>query len=194
MAMKDLDRKRDSDMMPPMTKKITLLTADRVEAWLEANERTRGKSHVYRLIRFWQDMLDGDRLIWAGWDYAQADADGQPLFLGHISLQKESQYPPFRKYRVPEIVDVWVQPEARRTGLGQRLLQKAIDAARQDGAPAIGMGVGLTKSYGAAHLLYGKNGFAPDGTGLWVEGVQPGEDARIRLGPDAILMWVKPLA
>lgn len=169
-----------------MSIKITLMSDENLEAWLDANETTRGVTHMQRLIRFWQEMQEGKRLIWAAW------GEGGE-FLGHISLQAVSHYPPFKKKHIPEIVDVWVQPEARRRNVGQKLLEKAIHTAREGDAPAIGMGVGLTSSYGAAHILYSKNGFMPDGSGLWVGGTQAGETETVTLGPDAILMWVKIL-
>jgi GNAT superfamily N-acetyltransferase len=168
-----------------MTIEITLLQDDLLDQWLAENERSRGIFHTERLLRFWQEMLDEKRLIFTAWDLGQ--------FLGHVSLQMQSEYPPFRKHAIPEIVDVWVQPEARQQGIGQALLDAAIMQARKRKAPAIGMGVGVTAEYGPAHILYGKNGFSPDGSGLWVEGIQVGELDKIKLGPEAILMWVKPL-
>ncbi len=181
-----------------MNTAITLLTDDDLDAWLDANEATRGRGHLHRLARFWQEMQEGKRLIWAAWAIQGATPgadhpENGKIFLGHISLQHTSFYPPFRKQHIPEIVDVWVQPDFRRHSIGRRLLGQAVDFARQNGAPAIGLGVGVTKSYGAAHVLYMKQGFMPDGSGLWVDGEQAGEAQQITLGPEAILMWVKPL-
>jgi GNAT superfamily N-acetyltransferase len=168
-----------------MTIKITLLNDDMLDEWLAANEYSRGILHTERLLRFWQEMLDGRRLIFTAWRGHE--------FMGHISLQRQSEYPPFRKKHIPEIVDVWVQPGFRRSGIGQRLLDTAITEARRMHAPGVGMGVGITAEYGAAHVLYSKNGFAPDGTGLWVQGHQAEEHDRIHLGPEAIMMWFKTL-
>jgi len=164
---------------------ITLLNDDLLDEWLAANEASRGIGHVSRLLRFWQEMLDGRRLIFTAWD--------KEIFLGHITLQPQSEYPPFRKQNIPEIVDVWVQPLARRKGIAQKLLNVAMKEAKKYDVPAIGMGVGITPEYGAAHVLYGKNGFAPDGSGLWVMGAQAGEHETITLGPEAIMMWVKKI-
>jgi len=168
-----------------MTIEITLLNDDLLDEWLAANETGRGHYHTERLLRLWQETLDGKRYIFTAWKNGG--------FLGHVTLQIQSEYPPFRKHRIPEIVDVWVQPFARQQGIGQALLDAAIHQARLQSAPAVGMGVGITAEYGPAHILYGKNGFAPDGSGLWVEGVQVGEHEKIALGPEAIMMWVKPL-
>ena len=168
-----------------MTIEILLLSDDLLDEWLAENEHSRGSFHTERLLRFWQEMLDGKRLILTAW--------GPDGFLGHVTLQAQSEYPPFRKHHIPEIVDVWVQPHVRQQGIGQILLERAVDQAKKQHAPAVGMGVGITAEYGPAHILYGKNGFAPDGSGLWVDGVQVGEREKITLGPEAILMWVKAL-
>ena len=173
-----------------MSAKITLLTDEMVMPWLDANEVTRGRDHMHRLIRFWQEMQEGKRLIWAAWEKG---TEGEDVFLGHISLQPVSHYPPFKQKHIPEIVDVWVQPYARRRNIGQRLLQKAIETAREGNSVAIGMGVGVTSSYGAAHIMNSKQGFMPDGSGMWVGGIQAREAETIKLGSDAILMWVKIL-
>ena len=72
-----------------MTIKITLLTEDDLEVWLDSNEASRGQAHMHRLIRFWQDMQEGKRVIWAAWETSGQDE----VFLGHISLQAISHYP-----------------------------------------------------------------------------------------------------
>lgn len=172
-----------------MSIEISLLTDEQVGAWLDANEVSRGTGHMHRLIRFWQDMQRGERMIWAAWERVE----GRDVFLGHVSVQPVSAYPPFRQRGIPEMVDVWVEPEARRKGLGQRLLDQAIQAAKDSKAPAIGMGVGLTREYGAAHQMYAKSGFMPDGTGIWAGGIQAKDKDTLVMGPDVILMWIKPL-
>ena len=176
-----------------MSVKITLMTDEKLDAWLDANEEARGRDHVHRLIRLWQEMQESKRLIWAAWEAVENEEDvvDKSHFLGHITLQATSHYPPFKKQHIPEIVDVWVQPQARRRHIGQALLQKAVETARKGNAPGVGMGVGLTKNYGAAHIMYSKHGFMPDGSGMWIGGSQAGEMETLTMGPDAILMWVK---
>ena len=168
-----------------MTITLAPLHDELLDGWIAANEESRGETHTTRLLRFWQEMLEGKRLILTAWEGDK--------FIGHITLQHVSHYPAFRKAGIPEIVDVWVQPEARRKGAGQKLLDAAITAAKKYQALAIGMGVGVTQEYGSAHILYGKNGFAPDGSGLWVMGRRAEEFDEVILSPEAILMWVKNL-
>lgn len=167
------------------TVKITPLNDAQLDGWLDANIASRGQAHLERLMRFWQQVQDGKRVIWAAWE---GDA-----FLGHITLQYTSEYPPFKRGRIPEIVDVWVEEKARKKGVGRKLLKRVIREARKMKSPAVGMGVGVTFSYGAAHRLYATEGFMPDGSGLWVQGYQAEETETIKLGYDAVLMWIKPL-
>lgn len=166
-----------------ITPKI-LVRAD-VEDWIDANVAARGIDHVRRLARFWDEAEQGSRQIWVMW-YGD-------IFLGHITVQPQSAYPAFKKAGIPEIVDLWVAEQAREQGVGARLLIKAIEYARENRSPAIGLGVGVTHDFGPAHCLYFKHGFRPDGTGLWVKGRQPSMGDKIALCEQALLMLVKPL-
>lgn len=156
------------------------------DSWLDANIASRGPDHAHRLTRFLQQCENGERLIWAAWDAAGR-------FLGHITLQYGSEYPPFHRRRIPEIVDLWVEPAARRHGIGKKLLVEVIAEGKRIKAPAIGLGVGITRDFGAAHCLYAKTGFIPDGSGVWAQGHPTQEGDVITLGHDVIMMWVKGL-
>lgn len=156
-----------------------------VEDWIDANVVARGLEHVRRLSRFWDEAEAGKRLIWVVWHKDE--------FLGHITLQPVSEYPAFKKAGIPEIVDLWVAENARRKGVGERLLIKAIEYARENHKPGIGLGVGVTHDFGAAHRLYFKNGFRPDGTGLWVKGRRPEPGEKITLCEHTLLMLVRSL-
>lgn len=164
---------------------IALLTTGQIQDWMDGNLAGRGEQHLRRLAGFWQEAEQGGRLIWAAWD-------GKRL-AGQITLQHESQYPPFRKHAIPEIVDLWVHPQDRGRGTGRRLLQHAIAHARDAGRKAIGLGVGVTASFGAAQRLYVLEGFVPDGSGLWVNGRQPHADETVSLQDNVLMMWVKTL-
>ena len=87
------------------------------------------------------------------------------IFAGYLTIVWESSYPPFRESRIPEIVDFNVLPKFQRQGIGTQLM----DAAEQNIAArssTAGIGVGLTHDYGAAHILYIKRGYIPDGQGI----------------------------
>ena len=69
----------------------------------------------------------------------------------------------------PELIDLGVFMKYRNHGIGNILLQVAEKIA-QKYADTIIIGVGLHRDYGAAQRLYVKNGYIPDGSGLWWKG------------------------
>ncbi len=168
---------------------ITILTTDQMQDWMDGNLDGRGERHFRRLAGFWQDVENGERVIWAAWQ----TVNGVKTLIGQITIQHHSHYPPFKKHRTAEIVDLWVHPEARRHGTGRQLLNAAIDYTRENGHSSIGLGVGITHDFGAAQRLYTSAGFMPDGTGLWVQGHQAKEGETLTLEDGVIMMWVKTL-
>jgi GNAT superfamily N-acetyltransferase len=162
---------------------ITPLTLIQVDSWMDAHVSTRGVAHVPRLSRFWDEHQSGARIILCAW---QEDS-----FVGHVTLLLQSHYPTFRKNNVAEIVDLWVQPDARDNGTGRALLQAIEQVACEKHHTQIGLGVGVTQEYGAAHRLYHQQGYAPDGTGLWASGVNITEGTTITCDDNCLLMLVK---
>jgi GNAT superfamily N-acetyltransferase len=87
------------------------------------------------------------------------------VFAGYVTLIWTSGYAPFEEVEIPEIVDFNVLPKFRRQGIGTQLMDAA-EAQIVRRFPLVGIGVGLTKDYAAAHLLYLKRGYLPDGNGI----------------------------
>jgi GNAT superfamily N-acetyltransferase len=75
---------------------------------------------------------------------------------------------PVRNAGIPEISDLNVLPQFRRQRIGPALMDAAelVIAARSTTA---GLGVGLYADYAAAHLMYLKRGYLPDGRGIAYE-------------------------
>lgn len=98
-------------------------------------------------------------------------------FAGYLTICWTSTYEPFRKDRIPEIVDFNILPEFRRRGIGTKLMDKAETGIAKVSAIA-GIGVGMTPDYGAAQRLYVLRGYVPDGRGLHYRGnhTQYGEE------------------
>ncbi len=165
---------------------IALLDAARVDAWMDANIATRGLEELRRLSAFYSDVQQNSRLIFCAWAGEE--------FLGHITLQNHSEYAAFRRCNIPEIVDLWVQPDARNRGVGRLLLEKLCDHAKAKAAQTIGLAVGVTSDFGAAHRLYNAHGFRPDGSGLWVQGKNAVRGDHVRLDDDVVLIWIKNLS
>jgi len=85
---------------------------------------------------------------------------------GYCQYQRNPQYQPFRSVGMPEIQDVYVDPDRRMIGLGSDLIRYCCKKAMSEGKVLIGIGVGLTSNYGKAQRLYVKMGFEPDGGGV----------------------------
>ena len=101
-------------------------------------------------------------------------------FVGYLTICWISSYEPFRKAKIPEIVDFNVLPEFRRQGIGTQLMDKAESEIAKT-SPIAGIGVGMTPDYGAAQRLYVLRVYVPDGRGLWHRGhhVKYGEEIKV---------------
>ena len=86
-------------------------------------------------------------------------------FAGYLTIVWQSDYPPFRDARIPEIRDFNVLPQFRRQGIGTALMDAA-ESRISERSPIIGIGVGMTQDYGAAQRMYVQRGYVPDGRGL----------------------------
>ena len=113
-------------------------------------------------------------------------------FAGYLTICWTSSYEPFRKEKIPEIVDFNVLPEFRRQGIGTQLMDTA-EFEIAEISPIVGIGVGMTSDYGAAQRLYILRGYIPDGRGLWYRGhyLQHGEE--ITLDDNLALYLTKEL-
>jgi GNAT superfamily N-acetyltransferase len=87
------------------------------------------------------------------------------IFAGYLTIVWKSNYPPFREAGIPEIVDFNVLPKFQRQGIGTQLIDAAEEKIAVRSSIA-GIGVGLTHDYCAAHILYIKRGYIPDGQGI----------------------------
>lgn len=114
---------------------------------------------LYR--RYIEEQNAGVRKIWTTW----LDQD----FAGYVTLCLQSDYEPFREKHIPEIKDLNILLGYRRRGFGSNLLKHAEKEAFTK-SRSVGIGVGLTCDYAAAHLLYLKRGFRPDGNGIAFRG------------------------
>ncbi|GAA4462541.1 GNAT family N-acetyltransferase [Phytohabitans houttuyneae] len=113
-------------------------------------------------------------------------------FAGYLTVRWSSDYTPFRAAGIPEVVDLNVLPQFRRRRIASTLMDAAEDltVSRSDTA---GIGVGLNADYAAAHLMYLRRGYLPDGRGVAYRGitVQPG--APVKVDDDLALMMTRRL-
>ena len=95
------------------------------------------------------------------------------------------------KLGVPELQDVWVKPERRRSGVATALTLAAEDETQRQGADQISLSVGIANE--AARALYERLGYEPAG----VEPERVAGTILLRGRPfevdDTLLYLVKPL-
>lgn len=165
---------------------IAPLTEENVEAWVAANTATRGDSEVQNLSMLWHEARAGTRVILAAWNGTE--------FLGHVTMKWQSEYAGFRRKNIPEIVDLWVQPDFRRKGIARQLMYAIESRARAAQITALGLSVGVSENFKPAQKLYAQLGFRPDGSGLWRDGSMV--DARVNgidIDDEVVWMWVRNL-
>lgn len=111
----------------------------------------------------------------------------------YVLYTRTPRYKPFQRLNVPEIQDLNVHPDHRQQGLGRALLAACEAKARDEGRDMIGLGVGLSQSYGPAQRLYCQSGYLPDGAGLVYDGVPVALGEAKPNDDDLCLMMVKAL-
>ncbi len=123
-------------------------------------------------------------------DVIIAEIDNQ--FSGYLTINWVSDYPPFSKEGIPEIVDFNVLKKYQRKGVGSVLMD---EAERRVGLRSshVGLGFGLYSDYGAAQVLYINRGYIPDGNGLVKDGVIIQKGDTVRVDDSVILFLTKKL-
>lgn len=124
---------------------------------------------------------------------AQKDAQGRKALIGFCILNWYPRYKLFKTLGIPEIQDLCVVPSCRGQGLGSALIAHCEGRARDKGHKQMGIGVGLTKSFGAAQRLYAINGYLPDGYGAVYDREYVREGDMKPVDPDLNIMMIKDL-
>jgi len=120
-----------------------------------------------------------------------ASLNGEDVAVGLLNWSP--RYALYRKLGIPEIQDLNVVPRARRNGVATAMIKWCEGLARSKGKEMIGIGVGLTKDYGPAQILYVRMGYVPDGYGVTCDRETVVTHASYRMDDDLSLMLVKPL-
>ncbi|MBP9868210.1 MAG: GNAT family N-acetyltransferase [Alphaproteobacteria bacterium] len=138
---------------------ITVLTQADIPALIELT-----KGHVSETGYFeqsWTEQQEGKRRVFLAWE--------QENLAGYVHLNRLPKYFPFRHLGIPEIQDLFVHTYFRRQGIGEALVKACEEEALSSQATTIGIGVGVTKNFGAAQRLYIRLGYLPDGSGVVFE-------------------------
>ncbi len=137
---------------------------------------------------YFKEHQKGKRLAWLAY------LDNQ--FAGYITLKWQSQYEPFAKSHIPEIMDLNVLPNFRKIGVGSKLLEIAEKEASTK-TNVVGIGVGLyggpDGGYGAAQKLYVNRSYIPDGNGVTYNYQNATTGENFPLDDNLILWFTKKL-
>lgn len=120
-----------------------------------------------------------------------AGLEGEDVAIGLLNWSP--RYSLYKKLGIPEIQDLNVVPSHRRNGIATTMIKWCEGLARSKGKDMIGIGVGLTRDYGAAQILYTKLGYIPDGYGVTCDRETVTPHALYRMDDDLSLMMIKSL-
>jgi GNAT superfamily N-acetyltransferase len=88
--------------------------------------------------------------------------------------------------------DLYVEPVARRRGIGRALMEALEAEVRSAGAPGIGLATGLDEGYAAARALYRDLGYR-EVTGPFVASARMPADATTPVFVEILTIWTKTL-
>lgn len=123
-------------------------------------------------------------------DVIVAELNGK--FAGYLTINWESDYAPFRRKRIPEIVDFNVLKKFQRLGIGTKLMDEAERRIKSVSTYA-GISFGLTQDYGAAQILYINRNYKPDGNGIVKNSAPVKHGERITINDDIVFCLTKKL-
>lgn len=113
-------------------------------------------------------------------------------FAGYCTVHWQSDYPPFREAKIPEIQDFNMLPHFRRQGIGNRLMDECERTAAAR-SKVVGLGVGLYADYGAAQRIYIRRGYMLDGRGLMYREQPVPQGQQVMVDDDLLLYLTKQL-
>lgn len=113
-------------------------------------------------------------------------------FAGFLTINWKSEYKPFQKKGIPEIVDFNVLKKYQRLGIGTSLMDEA-EARIKKVSDFAGIGFGVTQDYGAAQILYINRNYKPDGNGLVKNSIHLKHGDVITINDDIVFCLMKKL-
>ena len=118
-------------------------------------------------------------------------SEKKATLLGYVTLLPLAKEGPFKNL-YPEIADFNVFLPFQKQGVGRLLLNRAENVAKSY-ADTVSLGVGLHPGYGAAQRLYIKQGYVPDGSGVWFQNKQLKPNERCVNDDELVLYLSKKL-
>jgi GNAT superfamily N-acetyltransferase len=154
-------RRCNNNRKVPMNLTLRALKHEDCESIAHAFAAQGWHKPVEQYARYFRQQTAGER------DVILAEVDDR--FAGYLTIEWHSHYLPFKEAGIPEITDFNVLIALHRRGIGTRLMDEAERRIARV-SPVAGIGVGLTADYGAAHTLYVRRGYVPDGRGVSYDG------------------------
>jgi GNAT superfamily N-acetyltransferase len=109
---------------------------------------------------------------------------------GFVTIKWQSDYPFFASSGVPEVSDLRILKQFRRSGIATALMDEAENRIYQH-AEFAGLGVGLYADYGPAQQMYVRRGYFPDGHGLMHHNKPVPPGANVLVDDDLLLYYIK---
>ena len=134
--------------------------------------------------RYTREQASGTREVLVAWAGSS--------FAGYCTILWKSKYPYFRKWGIPEIMDLNVLPKFQKKKIGTRLMDRA-EAIIKKRSSIAGIGVGLAPGYNAAQRMYVKRGYVPDGLGVVYRDRFVKDGERIRIDDSLVLHFTKKI-
>ncbi len=157
-----------------------LLKEEDITEIIEAFKRIEWHKPSTLFYAYLKEQSENKRFIWVAYK--------EGVFVGYITLKKQSAYSPFCEKNIPEISDLNVLPEFSNQGIGSALLELAEQEARKI-STRVGIGFGLSADYGEAQRLYIKKGYLPDGKGITYDDKPIDKGIKISLD-DNLILWL----
>ena len=107
--------------------------------------------------RYWEEQQAGKRVVLV--------AEHAGTFSGCVTILWQAQDSEFLSAGIPEIRELNVLIKFRCMGVGSALMEEA-ERTIAERSKVAGIAVGVTADYGAAHAMYAKRGYIPDGRGI----------------------------
>lgn len=139
---------------------------------------------VSQYLRYFHEQEAGRRVVLVAWV--------GNMFVGYCTVLWKSNYPFFRRMKIPEVADLNVLPKFRRRKIGTKLMDKA-EVVIQARSPFAGTGVGLAPGYNAAQRMYVKRGYIPDGLGVEYRGKRVRDGQRVVADDNLVFHLTKKL-
>lgn len=98
------------------------------------------------------------------------DDDGLRHYFGYVTIVWESKYTPFWRHNIPEIVDLYIEKNHRRQGIGSELIKTIEAASSKKGFRKIGVRLEQVGELAIARAFYLSMGYEQD-TGLADDGL-----------------------